>query len=66
MPELCEGLVPADVLGLGIYELGNVMVRALNRDAQQSRAVIEVILALCGPPLRLPGATVWPAGTPSR
>lgn len=44
-----EGLVHADVLDLGIYELGNVMVRALNRDAQQSRAVIAAILALCGP-----------------
>jgi predicted nucleic acid-binding protein len=49
-----EGLVHAHVLDLGIYELANVTVRALNRDAQQSRAVLEATLALCGPPLTLP------------
>ena len=32
------------------------MLRALNRNAHQSRAVLEVTLALCGPPLTLPDA----------
>ena len=51
-----EGVVHAHILDLGIYELGNVMVRALNRNAHQSRAVLEATLALCGPPLTLPDA----------
>lgn len=48
-----EGLVHAHILDLGVYELGNVVVRALNRTAQQSAQVIEAALALCGPPLTL-------------
>ena len=49
-----EGVVRAHILDLEVYELGNVMVRALNRTAQQAGAVLEAALALCGPPLKLP------------
>ncbi len=48
-----EAVIQAHVLDLGLYELGNVMVRALNRTTMQTRAVLEATLALCGPPLTL-------------
>jgi predicted nucleic acid-binding protein len=48
-----EGVVHAHVLDLGMYELGNVLVRALNRNAQQARVVLEATLGLCGSPLTL-------------
>lgn len=56
-----EGVVHAHVLDLGLYELGNVMVRALNRTAQQSRAVLEATWALCGPALTLSEAALGTA-----
>lgn len=56
-----EGVVHAHVLDLGMYELGNVMVRALNRNAQQARAVLEATLALCGPPLALSDSALFAA-----
>lgn len=49
-----HGLIIAHVLDLGIYELGNVLVRALHRDAEEASAVLDAALALCGPPLTLP------------
>ncbi len=51
-----QGAVHAHILDLGVYELGNVLVRALNRTALQSRAVLDAALALCGPPLTLSAA----------
>jgi len=48
-----QGAVHAHILDLGVYELGNIVVRALNRTATQSHAVLEAALALCGPPLTL-------------
>ena len=51
------GLLHAHVLDLGMYELGNVLVRALNLRAHQVRAVLETTRALCGPPLTLSDAT---------
>lgn len=48
-----EGLVDAHVLDLGIYELGNVLIRALGRDATHTATVIDATLALCGPALTL-------------
>ena len=51
-----QGLVHAHVLDLGLYELGNVLVRALNRTAAQSAAVLDAAMALCGPALTLTAA----------
>ena len=48
-----EGVVHAHVLDLGMYELGNVLVRSLNCSAQAARTVLEAAFALCGPPLTL-------------
>jgi len=48
-----QGAVHAHILDLGVYELGSIVVRALNRTATQSHAVLEAALALCGPPLTL-------------
>ena len=56
-----EGFVHAHVLDLGMYELGSVLVTALNRTAEQTRAVLEAALALCGPPLTLPDAALGTA-----
>ncbi|HQZ84481.1 MAG TPA: type II toxin-antitoxin system VapC family toxin [Actinomycetota bacterium] len=53
-----QGLVHAHILDLGVYELGNVLVRALGRTAQQASAVLNAALALCGPPLSLPGSSL--------
>lgn len=56
-----QGVVRAHMLDLGVYELGNVLVRALNRTAQQSAAVLDAALALCGPALTLNAADLGKA-----
>jgi predicted nucleic acid-binding protein len=48
-----EGLVRAHVLVLGMYELGNVLLRSLKRSAQQTRTVLQAVFVMCGQPLRL-------------
>lgn len=48
-----QGVIAAHLLDLGIYKLGNVLARPLNRTAQQCAAVLEAALALCGPALTL-------------
>lgn len=50
------GVVNAHLLDLGLYELGNVLVRALNRTAEQTSSVLEAARMLCGPPLTLDAA----------
>ena len=44
------GVVNAHPLDLGLYELGNVLVRALNRTAEQTSSVLEAARMLCSPP----------------
>lgn len=48
-----HGVIHTHVLDLGLYELGNVLVRALNRTAQQCAAVLHAATALCGPAFTL-------------
>lgn len=48
-----RGVVRAHILDLGIYELGNVLVRPLKRNAEQCAAVLNAATALCGPALTL-------------
>jgi predicted nucleic acid-binding protein len=48
-----QGIIRAHVLDLGMYELGNVLVRPLKRSATECAAVLNAASALCGPPLTL-------------
>ncbi len=48
-----QGVIRAHVLDLGLYELGNVLVRPLKRSAEQATAVLTATVTLCGPPLTL-------------
>lgn len=48
-----EGFIRAQVLDLGIYELGSILVRVLNRTASETAAVLDAVRGLCGSPLRL-------------
>jgi len=47
------GIVRGHLLDLGIYELGNVLVRPLKRTAIECAAVLDAAAALCGPVLTL-------------
>ncbi len=51
-----SGLIHAYMLDLGVYELGNVLVRPLKRTARQCVAVLDAAAALCGPALTLNSA----------
>lgn len=48
-----EGVIRAHTLDLGLYELGNVLLRPLRRTDLQTAQVIRAARELCGPPLTL-------------
>jgi predicted nucleic acid-binding protein len=49
--------VRVHILDLTIYELGNVMIRKLNRSTRETADRLDDLLALCGPPYIL--AAAW-------
>jgi predicted nucleic acid-binding protein len=51
-----SGSVRVHVLDLAVYELGNVLLRALRWSAADAADQIDDLLVLCGPPLILTSA----------
>lgn len=46
-----DGALSAHILDLGLYELGNVLLRALGWSAEDTADQIDDLLVICGPPL---------------
>lgn len=46
-----DELLTAHVLDLGVYELGNVLLRALHWSAEDTADQIDDLAVICGPPL---------------
>ncbi len=46
-----DEILTAHVLDLGVYEFGNVLLRALHWSAEDTADQIDDLLVICGPPL---------------
>jgi predicted nucleic acid-binding protein len=46
-----DEILVAHILDLGVYEFGNVLLRALHWSAEDTADQIEDLLVICGPPL---------------
>ncbi|MGH3897744.1 MAG: type II toxin-antitoxin system VapC family toxin [Pseudonocardiaceae bacterium] len=46
-----DEILTAHILDLGIYEFGNVLLRALHWSADDTADQIDDLLVICGPPL---------------
>jgi predicted nucleic acid-binding protein len=46
-----DEILTAHILDLGVYEFGNVLLRALRWSAQDTADQIDDLLVICGPPL---------------
>lgn len=46
-----DEILVAHILDLGVYEFGNVLLRALRWSAEDTADQIEDLLVICGPPL---------------
>ncbi|MGH3979433.1 MAG: type II toxin-antitoxin system VapC family toxin [Pseudonocardiaceae bacterium] len=49
-----DEILTAHVLDLGVYELGNVLIRALHWSADDTADQIDDLMVICGPPLAPP------------